>query len=766
MPHLRNCGFLSLAMFLAGPLLVHAAVPVIANVNVRGLRSGGTTTVTFDGNDFGAAPRLLLPFAARQDLKPKSTRNQATFDVTLDAAIVPGYYQARLLTEAGASLPVVIAVDDMPQLPFAAAIEQPLPVAMHGNLTGSTTLETRFTGKAGQKVLVEVEAQRLGSKLRPIVHLHDPKRRQVAWAWTTPALHGDARLEATLPQDGSYTLTIHDAEYAGQAPGHFRLRLGQWAYVDQVFPPVIAKGQLRALELLGMSETKRVELNSATTGVQPLNWPKNGRWSGPRPFVRVSARPEFVEQSSSSKLQELPTGAIAVSGRLLMANEEDRYRLAVVPGTKVKLDVFAERLGSPLDCALVIRNEKGELIARAEDGPGTLDPTLEYAVPAKTSFIVVGVVEAQGRGGPRGVYRLVVDPQQSPAPDWQLTTSVSTIDLPMAGRCVVPVWVKRKIAAGKIDLSAALPGGFKLEGNSIVDGADGTLMTIQRGTPSSDATLIHWRGKCSDGQERPVFIKDHPLRRLQPWLASEVALATTADKASDFQVDWRSLPIDAGIVPGRKLTLPVRVARLDPKTSVRLTLLTSQLPPLVNNQPDPNRTIRFEKTEELAAKIADGNPSLFIPAELPSPSYDLSVKAEMLAPDKRVLAVAYAPVRRLAVRMPVLVRLVGPPRLEKVLDPKKETIVKIAGLVERKEGLKSDVTVELKGLPPGTRAGAVNVKAGTTAFTIDLVLPPNLTSGEFRELRLSGTAVVDPKQPNVRVRSREVELTLVVKAGK
>lgn len=117
----------------------------------------------------------------------------------------------------------------------------PLPVALHGALGGSTTVETKFAGKTGQKVIVEVEAQRLGSKLRPIVHLYSPKRLQLAWAWTTSALHGDARLEATLAEDGMYTVAIHDAEYAGGAPGFYRLRVGQWSSADLVFPPVVAR---------------------------------------------------------------------------------------------------------------------------------------------------------------------------------------------------------------------------------------------------------------------------------------------------------------------------------------------------------------------------------------------------------------------------------------------------------------------------------------------------------------------------------------------
>ena len=195
-----------------------AAEPVVRNINVRGLQIGGTTTVTIDGDSFGKAPRLLLPFAAQQQLQKKATDKQAIFAVTLGADVVPGYWHLRVVTDGGVSTPVVVAVDRLPQRTMTPVVAA-LPVALHGAIGGSAIVETKFTGKAGQKITVEVEAQRLGSKLRPIVHLYSPKRLQVAWAWTTPALHGDARLDATLPEDGTYTVALHDAEYAAARRG-------------------------------------------------------------------------------------------------------------------------------------------------------------------------------------------------------------------------------------------------------------------------------------------------------------------------------------------------------------------------------------------------------------------------------------------------------------------------------------------------------------------------------------------------------------------
>jgi len=54
-----------------------AAEPVVRNLSNRGLQVGGTTTVVLDGDDLGTAPRLLLPFPVKSELKKGSTDKQA-----------------------------------------------------------------------------------------------------------------------------------------------------------------------------------------------------------------------------------------------------------------------------------------------------------------------------------------------------------------------------------------------------------------------------------------------------------------------------------------------------------------------------------------------------------------------------------------------------------------------------------------------------------------------------------------------------------------
>ena len=62
----------------------------------------------------------------------------------------------------------------------------------------------------------------------------------------------------------------------------------------------------------------------------------------------------------------------------------------------------------------------------------------------------------------------------------------------------------------------------------------------------------------------------------------------------------------------------------------------------MNNQPDPAKALRQEKPIEVAVNVPNGDVTLLVPPELSAPVYDVTVQAELLAADKKVLATTYA----------------------------------------------------------------------------------------------------------------------------
>jgi hypothetical protein len=319
---------------------------------------------------------------------------------------------------------------------------------------------------------------------------------------------------------------------------------------------------------------------------------------------------------------------------------------------------------------------------------------------------------------------------------------------------------------GPVELTCepALPG-LKLDGASIPASADGTLVTIRRADTNAEPAIVNLRGKTA-AAEQTVIVKNHPLERLQPWLANEIGVARNAENAKEFTVDWRDLSEKTVISPASRLLLPVKLVRPDGKNTVKLTLVTSQNTPMLNNQPDPNKALRQDKLGELAAKVNTGDVTMLVPPDLSAPTYDVTVQAELLDPAKKVLATAYAPVRRMQVVLPIIVKLDGPSRIETQFDPKKGATLQLKGTLDRREGLKADVALALTGLPAGAKADAVTIKADAASFVVNVTFPPNVPAAEYTGIKLSGSFAPDAKQPNVRVKSREVEVTLVLKAIK
>ena len=311
------------------------------------------------------------------------------------------------------------------------------PRRLSGSIAGDQSAKTTFAGKKGETVVVEVEARRLLSELNPILHLYDARGVQIEWAQGTKRLGGDARLTATLPADGDYSVEVHDGLYQGRALGHFRLKIGQFHYADLVYPSAIRRGGKTALQFLGtnLPHDKKFDAEAPPRALFfPAPAPQEATFSGCRPALLSSLSEEILEQpSSSGDLQTIdrPSG---IHGRLTSGGEEDRYRIAGTPGQKLRFEVHAQRLGSLLDGVLTVYDATGKnVLATNDDRPGMADPGFDFTVPAGASEIVVGIKDLLGRGGDDVVYRLAVSPQDRP--DFSLSLADDRVNVAARGQC-------------------------------------------------------------------------------------------------------------------------------------------------------------------------------------------------------------------------------------------------------------------------------------------------------------------------------------------
>ncbi len=151
---------------------------------------------------------------------------QVVADVTLPAGL-KAPVSFTVVTELGETKPHELLVDvsapllkeKEPNDGFRQAQALQIPQIVEGVIERPRDVDVyRLDGKAGQKLLIEVQAARFGSGLDPLFTLYDAAGRQVADG-SNPGKSPDPRLEVTLPRDGVYYLSLIDAHDSG-GPAH------------------------------------------------------------------------------------------------------------------------------------------------------------------------------------------------------------------------------------------------------------------------------------------------------------------------------------------------------------------------------------------------------------------------------------------------------------------------------------------------------------------------------------------------------------------
>ena len=116
----------------------------------------------------------------------------------------------------------------------AAPAPVELPVILNGRIERAGDEDRfRFSGRAGDTIVAEVMARRLGSPLDSVLTLCDAAGRPLATnddaedkAAGLLTHHADSQIIHRLPADGAYTLRIADAQRKGGVEYGYRLRLG------------------------------------------------------------------------------------------------------------------------------------------------------------------------------------------------------------------------------------------------------------------------------------------------------------------------------------------------------------------------------------------------------------------------------------------------------------------------------------------------------------------------------------------------------------
>lgn len=755
-------------------IAVADAAPRISQLSLRGLQVGQPTTIVISGSDLQDQPLLLLPVKiASQTVKPGATRQRVEIEVTIDPAAQPGIYPLRIATSKGVSPPVLVGVDSLAQIAAAPAGWQ-LPIALHGAVGANEVQKYDIVGTKGQQLVVDCEAQRLGSGLRPVIRLYSSRGTQIAWSPPRRQIDGDARLEVTLPDDGTYTVELHDQLLRPAGPGYFRLKIGSLTFADLTLPLGVKHGQVADLRVVSGNHTGAAQANTSASSAelaQADQWLATiddpSRFTGHRPLVTVSS---FAEQTESAEtlekgqqLQAIPT---AVSGSLATAGEEDKYLVAVVPGQKLRLEVFAQRLGSPIDAVLVVRKPGAGELARSDDASGTADPLLDFTVPADLTQLEVVVKDMQRQAGADHVYRLSID--DLARGDFSLTLAESEVNIAAGSAQLVRVDVARRSYAGPIEIKfVGLPTGVSVSGNQLAAESNSAIVVLAAAADAQGAGNVRVIGTAPDGSVSSVAtFAPYAGSAMRSELRSQFAVAVT--EKSPLEIAWTAS--DADRLPlGNKLAIPLKLTSASEGSKVRLRAVTSQPMPKktvkVNNADqvvdDVDRSLRLESSELIAATTGDVVAQLMVPADLPRQAWDVAIVAELVSADgKNVLTSVVTPVRRLDTIVPFSVTLSSAAQIEAKAGDGETG--KFNGTVKREPGFTGDLAVTLDNLPKGLTAPVAIVAADKTDFVLEVRFPFGTKPQKIADAKL---IVVQPPVSATSVRAGELPVEIQVVEG-
>jgi hypothetical protein len=567
---------------------------------------------------------------------------------------------------------------------------------------------------------------------------------------------------------------IHDQLYRAGSPGHFRVKLGALEPVDLTMPLGAQVGQSASFRPLESQLPPLVwqPLQSAVVG--PAALPIGSQWpafTGPAPQIFISDAPELLEAAPTApaKAMPLPAAPVAVSGVLASASEEDRYEVAVTPKQKLKIDLFAQRLGAPVDAVLTVAAVGGAGLGSSDDRPGTADPGLEVAAPAGAERLVISVKDSLGRGGANFAYRLSI--RDASAPDFSLQVPSDQIEIPAGGSVVIPVSATRTNYGGPIKLQCdGLPANVQVDGGVIAPGAAIALVTLSApaGAPLS-ASLANIVGVATDTS--PPVVRSAEFAQAaggmqQPNLRRILGVAVT--RPTPVQLAW-SIAGAENLLLGGKTPLQLQLTRGEQvKGKVRVRLQTTQPIPKktikVNNQDkvvdDDERSLRLDGAVVLAENASTATTAIVVPADLPLSPYDLVLVAELLSADgKNVVAATASPVRTLSPVLPFTLEAASSPLAAKAGAGETDVL---RGKVVRAAGFEQAVLVTLTGLPKGFTAPQTVVESKQSEFELPVRFAFGSKPGELKGVKAVAIAV--PAAAN-SVRSNLVDLAVRVVPG-
>ncbi len=409
----------------------------------------------YPADDYHPAPRPILN----------------RFKINIPADLPPGIYDVRSLGYFGLSTarPFMVISKDANEILEQgdhSKRESAMPLALETGVAGSMNNKGidwyKITAKKGQRLLIQLWAERLDSRADGLISVYDTAGRELES--NRRHFNKDPFIDFSPAADGEYFIAVSDTLYRGNGHYFYRLKASADPHIDFVFPPAGKAGAKESFTLYGRnlpgaSLGENVSLKNKTLGsletkidvpataqVAPEFHPGTPRQAliptfsyrhGKSNLTRIgfATAPVILEKANIEK-QKI-TLPCEIAGRFDQAGDADTYRFSAKKDDVFWVETISDRIGSTTDTFVIIhkieKDDKGiEKLTKVieNDDPksffavtqfndlnaDSLDSELEFKAPQDGDYQITIINQLAG-GSPAHLYRLAL---RKPQHDFQL----------------------------------------------------------------------------------------------------------------------------------------------------------------------------------------------------------------------------------------------------------------------------------------------------------------------------------------------------------
>lgn len=651
--------------------------PILNNVFPAGGQAGTTVEVTVAGGGLTKVSGLRCSHPAISC----ETENGKRFRLAIPNDVPNGHYDLCAVTATGISSVRSFVVGRLPEQSETAANDAldaaetvALGTVTNGRIEKAGDVDHfSFAAKRGQRVILECHAERIDSALRAVLEVFDAAGRRLA---VNRGFFGiDPLITFDVPEDGVYRVRIFDLVYSGGADHVYRLSIDTGPHVVFSVPAFAQAGSSSRIKVFGWNlgpdsksaaespyESVDVDIAAplkATTPspfrLTPAQVETDGfafHYPGSQAPIRIGLSDLPVTNCSADNHSPATAQPISVpaevSGQLIRNGELDWFQIEAQRGEVLWIEVFGERIGSPVDLEVSILDQNADReFARFRDqrrnigGPrfssAHSDASGRWVAPSDGRYLVlVRSVIGDADNDPRRTYRLSIRREET---DFDIAVvprrdDPTAMNIPRGGRAIVDVVAfRRRGLTGTIRVSARdLPPGVQCPDVWLGPGVDRAPLAVSAGYSAEPFTgQLRLVADADSVGTKPVagstvVRKGLPLgwSRLTDHIELSIAGESPVRISADaHQIRGHDLygDLEARHAPGTMVDIHVQVERTEIDYQAPVVLRGVGLPAQIQNA-----------KATIPAGQSTGHVSFYLPPTMPVGRYTIAVQGETSVP--------------------------------------------------------------------------------------------------------------------------------------